>query len=387
MYTRIVIFALALVLLPQTVNARPLIVGALVDEVAGNDFQHRLVILDPVSGTELQSRVIASPLNATLSQDRTRLYVLNQASGQLRLETVDPGTLVVISSVPVNNLPIPHLETSFVEHPRQPGVLMLSRCWWLSATDGSLLETPQTLGVSCRESVRDNGLSSGGRYLLLDDEPVNQQLRRTVLVEVDSPRTIVRVFPYWSGPVLGDETSVATYSDGFINVVAIADGAVVRQYPLPSGWNSPIQAGSEANALFFTFKDPSASTFSLGRIALDSGAVDVPISDLGIGGRGTLELTPNWILYRTQTGQFCAIGGCPYTGSRIALFDRARQTAVRREWLRGGIESGGLALIDRGANAQTPIPSMRLVTMLLLVAIILLGAWAAHDRSRAQLGK
>ena len=194
MYTRIVIFALALVLLPQTVNARPLIVGALVDEVAGNDFQHRLVILDPVSGTELQSRVIASPLNATLSQDRTRLYVLNQASGQLRLETVDPGTLVVISSVPVNNLPIPHLETSFVEHPRQPGVLMLSRCWWLSATDGSLLETPQTLGVSCSEGVRDNGLSSGGRYLLLDDEPVNQQLRRTVLVEVDSPRTIVRVW-------------------------------------------------------------------------------------------------------------------------------------------------------------------------------------------------
>ncbi len=350
---------------------RPLNVVVMVEQP--NPFEPETYILaklragDPVP---VQRRTLAGPAQVTLSHDRQRIFAItpNAPSG-IRIETYAADDFSLQSAVDAN-VPVHLAGAALAELPTRPGVLALARCWWIDATSGAVLVSPQSLGLDCYAYPSTTGLSASGRYLLLDVDHQPDGTARNLVVEVANPGLPLLELPSRSGPILDDDSAVVVNAVGEIQLRSIV-GAPMRVFPIPAGWGQIYWIGVHRGVLYGTRY--GGANFSLALIRLDarSGEWATIDPDTALGFDAVADFDGRWALFTKPVEEWCMVL-CFFSGASQALLDVDTGTFIETTWESAGPASRGRGLLAPLSAVpvdaiSTPLASMLLIGLVWIV--------------------
>lgn len=320
----------------------------------GTPAHYVLAKLPSGSSTAVLQHPLPGPGNATLSRDRQRIYAISEQPDQTRLLEVLDADDFELLHVSVLQPPFDwSTGGTLAELPNQPGVLMASRCWWIDSQTGAMRETPTSLGIECGLGANSDGLSSSGRYLLLDDFDASTSTWRMLLVATAQPRTHLLVLPSRSGPILDDDSAVAVALDDRIELRPIVGTGPVQVLPPPPQVLNLSLIGAHRGALYGTALDPASSRQAIYRYRRDVGqwsAVVVPfdsefLQHVDFHGRRASFTAPSI--------EICTVG-CLFLASSRIVFDTDSGAVTRTDWSTGGV-------VSMGANLLNDVPTRPVV--------------------------
>lgn len=366
--------------------AQPFSVGVLVDGGwIGAPLTFAVAKLRAGEPQPLLQRVLEGRGNAVVSRDRRRVFVVSSRPDQSRrLDLLDAADFRVLRSVTLQPPFDWFVGELMAELPTEADVLMISRCWWIDTRSGALIETPESLGIRCPHGANTDGLSASGRYLLLDEMGANGALLRTVLVDPAQPRVHLRVLPPRAGPILEDDAAVAVDRGDHIELHPIQGNGAPQSLSLPPQVPYLTLLGAHRGGLYGLGYAPATGRYAIHRFDRASAQWSIVVEAIEYDMEFDADFHGRWALFSFPTSEWCWVG-CGFSSSNRVLLDTDTGAVVRTEWDWGGLDSNGAALLGSGPTVPVDLFSHRAMP-LLLVGLLLVGAWAAIDGRAGLIG-
>jgi len=316
---------------------------------------------DPVP---VQRRTLAEYAQVTLSHDRQRIFAITpDAPSGIRIETYSADDFRLQSAVS-SSVPVFLANAALAELPTRPGVLALARCWWIDTLTGAELMSPQTLGQDCYAYPHGTGLSTSGRYLLLDVDHQQDGTSRNLLVEVANPGLPLLELPSGSGPIMDDDSAVVVNMPGEIQLRSIGS-APTRVFPIPAGWGQNFWIGVHRGVLYGTRY--GGAQFGLALIQLDTRSGEWATLDAhtDLGFDAVADFDGRWALFTKPAEEWCMVL-CFFGGASQTLLNVDTGVLVETSWISGGPISRGRALLAFSSAIPVDVMSTPFASVLLI---------------------
>ncbi len=139
----------------------------------------------------------------TVSQDGKNLFLLDNVARTIR--TYEMPSLRLLKQVNVGSaMPYFDQDSWVREHPHRAGVLMLHAVFWIDANNGSIVETPDSLGVppTSYHALAADISQAQTQLTVFEPDPPGLIPPRTHMIDLDDPRQVRVLDQFYSCAVM-----------------------------------------------------------------------------------------------------------------------------------------------------------------------------------------